>query len=58
VAFGLTRYLSHLMHGVSARDPQTFVIVPVLLVAVSALASYVPMRRAQRVHPLVALRSE
>ena len=58
VSFWLTRYLSHLMHGISAKDPQIFVIVPLLLVAVSALASYVPMRRAQRVDPLVALRSE
>ena len=52
----MTRVLGALLYGVSALDPLTFAAVLLILIAVAALASYVPARRAARVDPLVAMR--
>jgi ABC-type antimicrobial peptide transport system permease subunit len=58
MAVGLTRLMSGLLYGVSALDPVTFVVVPLGLLLVTLLASYVPARRAARIDPMAALRAE
>jgi predicted permease len=52
------RVLGSFLFGVSSYDPLTFVAVPLVLVAVGALAAYLPARRATRVDPTVALKAE
>jgi putative ABC transport system permease protein len=48
--------MASLLYGVHPHDPAVFLIVPLLLFAVAALASYLPARRATKVNPIVALR--
>ncbi|HEX8360795.1 MAG TPA: ABC transporter permease [Longimicrobium sp.] len=55
---GLSRLVSGMLYEVSPTDPLTLAAVSVLLVGVAVLASYLPARRAARVDPMVALRSE
>ena len=57
-ALVLTRFLSTLLFDVRPADPLTFVVVAVLLALVALAASYIPVRRAMRVDPMVALRDE
>ncbi len=52
------RTLSGLLYGVTATDPATFIGMVVVLGAVAALAGYLPARRASRIDPVLALRSE
>jgi len=58
VASALTRLMVHLLYGISAIDPLTFGIIGLLLTLVALAACYFPARRAARIDPVVALRSE
>jgi len=57
-SFGLTRLISSLLFGVSATDIGTFGAVSSLLFVIALLACWLPARRASRVDPIVALRTE
>ena len=57
-ALWLTRFMGSLLFGVTPIDPLTWAAVAALLLTAAALASYLPARRATRVHPMAALRAE
>jgi putative ABC transport system permease protein len=57
-SFALTRLIESLLFGVSATDTATFIVLPLVMAALAALACYIPARRAARVDPMHALRHE
>jgi predicted permease len=56
-AYVLARYMDSVIFGITTRDPLTFVLLPLLLVAITALACYLPARRAARVDPVAVMRA-
>ena len=56
-AFAAGQLLESLLFGVSTRDPLTFIVVPLVLVAVAFAANYIPAHRATRIDPQLALKS-
>jgi len=57
-AYGVSRVLISLIPSLPTRDPVILLVTTVVLVAVALLACYIPARRATRVDPLIALKSE
>jgi putative ABC transport system permease protein len=55
--FWLVKYLQGLLWGVTTRDPLSYAVVPLVLLVATAIACWVPARRAARIDPLTALRS-
>ncbi|HEY3743432.1 MAG TPA: ABC transporter permease [Bryobacteraceae bacterium] len=57
VSFVLTRFLVSLLHGVAANDPMTFAGVAIFFLAVAAISSWLPARKAAAIDPSSALRT-
>ena len=57
-ALVLSRFMTTLLLNVKPTDPLAYSVVTLLLLAVTVLASYLPARRAARINPIIALRSE
>ena len=53
-----SRLMAAMLFQTSTADPVVFAAVPLLLIAVGAVATYAPARRAVRVDPLIALRQQ
>jgi putative ABC transport system permease protein len=53
-----TRWVESLLFGLNPHDPLTIGLAAVVLLAVAAVAAYLPARRASRVDPMAALRRE
>jgi ABC-type antimicrobial peptide transport system permease subunit len=57
-ALTLTKYTESMLYGVQAQDPWTLAAAGAVLIAVTAVAGFLPARRATRVEPMRALREE
>jgi ABC-type antimicrobial peptide transport system permease subunit len=58
LGYWMALLVQSLIYGVSANDPATFIGIPVILLAATAVAILVPARRAMSIDPIVALRYE
>src|ERR1035438_8300518 len=54
----VSQILKSMLFGISPHDPVAFVVVPLILMSVALVASYIPARRATKVDPMIALRYE
>ena len=57
-ALALSRLISSLLYGIAPHDPLTLGVVTVGLLAVAAVASWLPAMRAARIDPIEALRAD
>ena len=57
-ALVVTKAISGLLYGITATDTSTFVVVALLFAAVAFVATYFPARRAAKIDPTIAFRSE
>jgi predicted permease len=57
-ALAVTRFAANLLYGIGPADPLTFTLIAVMLFAVAVVAGYLPARRATRIDPMIALRTE
>lgn len=57
-SLGLSRFVASQLYGIQPTDPRTLAAAAALLLAVAASAAYIPARRASRVPPMTALRTE
>jgi ABC-type antimicrobial peptide transport system permease subunit len=57
-ALALSRIISSLLFGISSNDPITFISIPLFLLGVALLASYIPAWKATKIDPVIALRAE
>ena len=57
-AYGLARFIRSLLYEVSPHDPRVFVAAPLVLIAVAALATWIPARRGARVSPMLVMRGD
>ena len=57
-ALPLAPLLDSQLYGIESFDPGTFIVVPLVLLLIAALAALVPARKAMRIDPLAALRIE
>jgi ABC-type antimicrobial peptide transport system permease subunit len=57
-SLALTRLMKSMLFGVKPWDPETIIIVVILVTFVTLIAAYLPARRASRVDPVIALRYE
>jgi len=57
-AFALTRFFQSLLYGVTATDQPTYLVSSAALLILAMVACYIPARRAAKVDPMMALRSE
>jgi ABC-type antimicrobial peptide transport system permease subunit len=58
LSFGLTRLMQAMLFGVEPTDPVTYVGLAILLIVTGTAATLIPARRATRVNPVEAIRSE
>ena len=58
IAFGLTRLMASMLHGISPSDPLTFGGIALIAILIALAASYIPARKATKVDPMIALRYE
>ncbi len=58
LAIGATRFIASMLFGIEASNPLILASATTFLVAVAALATYIPARRATKIDPMVALRYE
>jgi predicted permease len=57
-AIGVGKIVGGFLYGVTGNDPVTFTLIPIALAAVALIACWLPARRATRINPMTALRSE